>query len=41
MFYTCSTKSLFLKYNKKTSKKAVKIGSFYQCSVPIFQGYHG
>ena len=36
-FYTCSTKSLFLRY-KKTSKKAVKIGGFLQCSVNIFLG---
>ena len=31
-FYTCSTKSLFLRY-KKISKKVVKLGSFLQCSV--------
>ena len=37
-FYTCSTESLFLRY-KKISKKAVKLGSFLQCSVHIFLGH--
>ena len=37
-FYVCSTKSLFLRY-KKNSKKAVKLGSFLQCSVLIFLGH--
>ena len=39
-FYTCSTESLFLRY-KKISKKAVKLGSFLQCSVHIFLGHDG
>ena len=34
-FYTCSTELLFLGY-KKISKKALKFGSFFQCSVHIF-----
>ena len=34
--YTCSTESLFLRY-KKISKKAVKLGSFLQCSYIYFQ----
>ena len=38
--YTCSTESLFLRY-KKISKKAVKLGSFLQCSVHIFLGHDG
>ena len=33
-FYTCSKKSLFLKY-KKVSKEAVKLGSFLHFSVHI------
>ena len=37
-FYTCSTQSLFSR-NKKISKKAVKIGGFFQCSVHIFLGH--
>ena len=36
-FYTCSTESLFLRY-KKISKKAIKLGSFLQCSIDIFLG---
>ena len=39
-FYRCSTQSLFLKY-KKISKKAVKLGTFLQCSVHIFLGHDG
>ena len=39
-FYTCSTESSFLKY-KKISKKAVKIGSFPQCSVHTYLGHDG
>ena len=39
-FYTCSTESLFLRY-KKMSKKAVKLGSFLQCSVHLFLGHDG
>ena len=39
-FCTCSTESLFLRY-KKISKKAVKLGSFLQCSVHIFLGHDG
>ena len=39
-FCTCSKKSLFLKY-KQISKKAVKLGSFFQCSVHIFVGHDG
>ena len=39
-FYTCSTVSLFLRY-KKISKKAVKLGSFLQCSVHIFLAHDG
>ena len=39
-FYTCSTESLFLRY-KKISKKAIKLGSFLQCSVHIFLGHDG
>ena len=34
-FYTYSTKSSFLRY-KKISEKAVKLGSFLQCSEHIF-----
>ena len=37
-FYACSMESLFLRY-KKISKKAVKLGSFLQCSVHIFLGH--
>ena len=37
-FYSFSTESLFLRY-KKSSKKAVKIGDFLQCSVHIFLGH--
>ena len=33
-FYTCSTKSSFLRY-----KKAAKIGGFVQCLVHIFLGH--
>ena len=33
-FYACSTEPLFLSY-KKTSKKAVKIGGFPQCSAHV------
>ena len=33
--YTCSTESLFLRY-EKISKKAIKLGRFLQCSVHIF-----
>ena len=36
--YTCSTESLVLRY-KKNSKKAVKLGSFLQCSVHTFLGH--
>ena len=39
-FYTCSTGSLFLSY-KKISKKALKTGGFFQCSVHIFLGHDG
>ena len=39
-FYTCFTEPLFLTY-KNISKKAVKLGSFLQCSVYIFQGHVG
>ena len=35
-FYTCSTESLFLRY-KKISKKAVKLGSFYNVQYIYFQ----
>ena len=37
-FYTCSAESLLLK-NKKISKKAAKLGSFFQCSVHILVGH--
>ena len=37
-FCTCSTESLFLRY-KQISKKAVKLGSFFQCSGQIFLGH--
>ena len=40
IFYTCSTESLFLRY-QKISKKAVKIGVFLQCWVHIFLGHDG
>ena len=40
-FYTRSTKSLFLLRYKTISKKAVKLGSFLQCSVHIFLGLDG
>ena len=40
-FYTCSTKSLFLLRYKKIFKKALKLGSFLQCSVHIFLGLDG
>ena len=36
--YKCSTESLFLR-NKKIFKKAVKLGSFLQCSIHIFLGH--
>ena len=36
-FYTCSTKSLFLRY-KKVSKKATNLNNFLQCPVHIFTG---
>ena len=39
-FYTCSTQSLFLRY-EKNSKKAVKLGSFLNCLVPTFLGHEG
>ena len=39
-FYACSTESLFLKY-KKILEKAVKLGSFLQCSVHLFLGNDG
>ena len=39
-FYTCSTESMFLRY-KKSSKNAVKVCSFLQCSVHIFLGHDG
>ena len=39
-FYTCSTESLFLRY-KKIPKKAIKLGSFLQCSVHIILRYDG
>ena len=39
-FYTCSTQSLFLRY-EKVSKKAVKLGSFLNCLVPTFLGHEG
>ena len=39
-FCTCSTESLFLRY-KQISKKAIKLGSFFQCSVHIFLGHDG
>ena len=39
-FYTYSTNSLFLR-SKEISKKAVKLGSFLQCSVHIFLGHDG
>ena len=38
-FYTCSAESLFLRY-KKISKKAIKLGSFLQCSVHMFLGHN-
>ena len=37
-FYTFYTKSLFLRY-KNISKKAVKLGSFVQCSVDKSLGH--
>ena len=37
---TCSIELLFLSY-KKISKKAVKLGRFYQCWVDIFLGHVG
>ena len=37
-FYTCSTKSLFLRY-KKVYKKAAKLGSFLQCPLQVFLGF--
>ena len=40
IIYTCSTKSLFLRY-KKISKKVVEMVIFLQCSVQIFQGHDG
>ena len=39
-FYTCLTELLFLRY-KQISKKAVKLGSFLQCSVHTFLGHDG
>ena len=39
-FCTCSTESLFLRY-KQISKKAVKLRSFFHCSVHIFLGHDG
>ena len=39
-FYTCSEESLLLKYNN-ISNKAVKLGSFRQCSVHIFLRHGG
>ena len=39
-FYACSIESLFLRY-KNISKKAVKLGSFLQCSVKIFLRHDG
>ena len=39
-FYTCLTELLFLRY-KQISKKAVKLGSFLQCSVLTFLGHDG
>ena len=39
-FYTCSTKSLSLRY-KKISMKTTKLGSFLQCSVHIFLEQNG
>ena len=40
LFATCSTESLFLRY-KQISKKAVKLRSFFHCSVHIFLGHDG
>ena len=42
-FKTCLTEwTLFLDLRyKKMSKKAIKLGSFLQCSVHIFLGYDG
>ena len=39
-FYTCSTESLLLMY-EKISTNAVKLGSFLECSVHIFLGHDG
>ena len=39
-FYTFSTELLFSRY-RKISKKAVKLGSFLQCSAYIFLGHDG
>ena len=39
-FYTCLAELLFLRY-KQISKKAVKLGSFLQCSVHTFLGHDG
>ena len=39
-FYKCSTELLFLSY-KTICKKAVKLGSFLQCSVNIFLQHDG
>ena len=39
-FYKCSTELLFLSY-KTICKKAVKLGSFLQCSVNIFLRHDG
>ena len=39
-FSTCSTESLFLMY-EQISKKAVKLGSFFQCLVHTFLGHDG
>ena len=35
-----STESMLLRY-EKISKKAVKLGSFVQCSVHVFLGHDG
>ena len=37
-FYTCSTESLFLRYNKMV-RKIVKIGTFLLCSIHTFLGH--
>ena len=39
-FYTCSEESLLLNYSN-ISNKAVKLGSFLQCSVHIFLRHGG